>query len=59
MRKWLNNLWIVQLWRDAPPEITTWGKIWRTALFVAFWVVVIYTIGVMGVIGGGGGFDEY
>ena len=59
MRKWLNNFWLVQLWRDAPPEITTWGKIWRTALFVAFWVVVIYTIGVMGVIGGGGGFDEY
>jgi len=59
MRKWLNNFWLVQLWRDALPEITTWGKIWRTALFVAFWVVVIYTIGVMGVIGGGGGFDEY
>ena len=53
MRKWLNNFWLVQLWRDAPPEITTWGKIWRTALFVGFWVIVIYFIGVVGVIGGG------
>ena len=61
-RRWLYDSFIVQLWRDAPPEITTWGKIWRTALFVGFWVIVIYTIGVMGVLDGGpkpDGYDGY
>ena len=35
-----NNFWLVQLWRDAPPEITTWGKIWRIVLLLGFWVLV-------------------
>jgi len=59
---WWSNTFLVQLWRDAPPEITTWGKIWRTALFVGFWVIVLYTIGVTGVIDGGpkpDGYDGY
>jgi hypothetical protein len=49
----MKNFWLVELWRDAPPEITTWGKIWRTVLFVGFWVIVIYFIGVARLIGGG------
>ena len=55
IREWwdTSNFWLVQLWRDAPPERTTWGKIWRTALFVGFCVIVIYTIGVVRLIGGG------
>ena len=52
-RRWLYDSFLFQLWRDAPPEITTWGKIWRTALFVGFCVIVLYTIGVMGVINSG------
>ena len=36
MRKWLYNSFLVQLWRDVPPEITTWGKIWRTVLFLGW-----------------------
>ena len=58
-RRWLYDSFLFQLWRDAPPEITTWGKIWRTALFVGFWVIVIYTIGVMGVLDGGPKPDGY
>jgi len=56
---WLANTFLVQLWRNAPPEITIWGKIWRTVLFLGFWVVLIYFIGWAGLLGGGGGFDEY
>ena len=52
-RRWLRNCTLVQLWRDAPREITTWGKIWRTVLFVGFCVIVIYFIGVVRLIGGG------
>gem|GEM_PF-2287723 len=37
-----NNLWLVKLWRNAPPEITTWGKIWRTVVLVGFWVFIIW-----------------
>jgi hypothetical protein len=54
MLKWFYNLWLVRLWRDAPPEITTWGKIWRTVLFFGFWVVAIYICGWSIVIDGGG-----
>ena len=41
MRKWWNtsNFWLVKLWRDAPPEITTWGKLWRFVLLLGFWVL--------------------
>ncbi len=51
MRKWWNtsNFWLVQLWRDAPPKITIWGKIWRTVLLVGFWVllgILVYFFGV-------------
>tara|TARA_Y100000588_G_C13759032_1_gene713159 strand:+ start:118 stop:510 length:393 start_codon:yes stop_codon:yes gene_type:complete len=56
---WLANTFLVQLWRNAPPEITTWGKIWRTVLFLGFLVVLIYIIGWAGLLGGRGGFDEY
>jgi len=59
MRKWLNNFWLVKLWRSAPSEITTWGKIWRTTLFVGFWVVVIKTIGVTGALFPGPEADSF
>ena len=50
MRKWWNtsNFWLVKLWRDAPPNITTWGKIWRTVVLLGFWVllgIMIYFFG--------------
>ena len=45
MLKWFCNLWLVRLWRDAPPEITTWGKVWRTLLWLGFWVAAVYFLG--------------
>mgnify|MGYP001161151455 FL=1 len=56
---WWSNTFLVQVWRNAPPEITTWGKIWRTVLFLGFWVVLIYFIGWWILLGGGDGFDDY
>ena len=54
-----SNTFLVQVWRNAPLEITTWGKIWRTVLFLGFWVVLIYFIGWWILLGGGDGFDDY
>ena len=50
----MKNFWLVELWRDAPPEITIWGKIWRTVLMVGFWAVVLW----IGLKWGFGGFDD-
>ena len=43
-RRWLYDSFLFQLWRDAPPEITTWGKIWRTVLFLGFLVIVVWAV---------------
>ena len=50
MRHWwkTSNFWLVKLWRDAPPEITLWGKIWRTFLLLGFWVVLAILIYLFG-----------
>jgi hypothetical protein len=50
----MKNFWLVQLWRDAPPRITIWGKIWRTVLMVGFWAVVLW----IGLKWGFGGFED-
>jgi hypothetical protein len=59
MLKWFYNFWLVRLWRDAPPEITTWGKIWRTVLLLGFWVVAVYFLGWSILIDGGGPDEPY
>ena len=37
----IKNFWLYELWFNAPAEITIWGKVWRSALMLGFWVVVL------------------